>query len=265
MGPVATLSDERPLTAHTERQLASDTVRHAFFERNGGVSKGLYATLNAGPGSNDDPAAVGENHARIAEAMGLARGRLVAMHQSHSATAVTLSEPPADRPKADAIVTAERGLALMVLTADCAPVLLMDEAAGVIGAAHAGWKGALSGILAATVTAMEGLGARAEQIAAAIGPTIGPASYEVGPEFMHRIVGDEPRANALFRPAARPGHHLFDLPGFVRLRLKSAGVGAVADCGLDTYSDEGRWFSYRRATHRGEADYGRLASVIVRV
>ena len=238
-------------------------VRHAFFTREGGVSGGVYASLNAGVGSNDDPAHVAENRARMAGRLAVAPDRLLTAFQIHSAHVVVADAPwPLDaRPRADAIVTRMPGLAVGVSTADCGPVLLADGAARVVGAAHAGWRGALGGILESTVRAMEELGARRQRIVAVIGPTISRRNYEVGPEMIAAFLAADPANEAFFGPAERPGHVRFDLPGYISARLAAAGVLA-ADLALCTYEDEERFFSYRRATHRGEADYGRLISGI---
>lgn len=239
-------------------------IRHAFFTRQGGVSQGLYASLNGGMGSKDDLANIQENRARMATALGIAPDALVACWQVHSATAVTLDTPwtREDAPQADAVVTAVAGLGATVTVADCGPVLFADPVARVVGAAHAGWKGAFGGVLAATVARMEELGAERARMVAAIGPLIRQDSYEVGDDFIARFL-DEDRAHArFFRAAERPGHALFDLPGFIALRLQEAGVGTVEDLHLDTYSDEARFFSYRRSTHRQEPDYGRMVAAI---
>ncbi len=236
-------------------------ARHAFFGRQGGVSTGLYASLNAGPGSNDQPAHVAENRARIAAAMGVARDRFVSMHQVHSADVRVIDAPwPGPWPPLDGIVTTARGLALGVLSADCAPVLFADVKAGVIGAAHAGWKGALAGVLEATLAAMRGAGAR--DIVCAIGPTIQQASYEVGPEFEARFVADDSHAARFFR-AGDGDRRLFDLPGYCAARLERAGAAQVRSLGADTCADEARFFSNRRAVKRGEGDYGRNCAAIV--
>jgi YfiH family protein len=238
-------------------------IRHGFFGRQGGVSQGIYASLNCGPGSNDDPTLVQENRARAVRALGSGDMPLHTVYQVHGADVVTVSEPlpPSTRPQADAQVTNRPGIVLGILTADCTPVLFADPEAGVIGCAHAGWKGALSGVLAATVTAMTRLGAKPERIRAAIGPTIAQASYEVDDAFRRRFEAADP-AFAAFFADGRPGHAQFDLPAFVRHRLQAAGVGSVEDLALDTYVDDTRFFSYRRATHRGEKDYGRQLSAI---
>jgi polyphenol oxidase len=239
-------------------------VRHAFFTRQGGVSEGLYASLNGGLGSSDDPARVRDNRCRMTKELGLPPAALVSVHQVHSPDAVVVERPWAreERPKADAMATRVPGLALGITTADCGPVLFADPDARVVGAAHAGWKGALSGVLEATLAAMEGLGARRERTIAVLGPTIGGNAYEVGPDFVAQFL-DRGEANArFFRPSAREGHSMFDLPGYIGARLDAAGVGEFADLGLCTYADEDRFYSYRRATHRREPDYGRLVAAI---
>lgn len=243
------------------RSSALAGVPHGFLGRQGGVSGGIYASLNVGLGSDDDPAAVVENRRRAADAV-LPGATLVTLHQVHSATAVVATPvPDADRPHADALVTDRPGLLLGVLAADCVPVLLADEQAGVVGAAHAGWKGALGGVMEATVTAMAGLGAEPARIAAAIGPCIGRASYEVGERFPDPFLAQAPE-NERFFFAGRPGHHMFDIEGYVVSRLAAAGVRRIDALGLDTYPDDARFFSYRRATHRGEPGYGRQIALI---
>jgi YfiH family protein len=237
-------------------------VAHGFLGRRGGVSGGAVAGLNAGLGSGDDDAAVARNRALAAEAV-LPGARLVSVYQIHSADCVTVAEPwdDAERPQADALVTDRPGLLLAVVTADCAPVLFADRKAGVIGAAHAGWKGAIGGVTDATVAAMEALGARRERIAAAVGPCIAQASYEVDEAFADRFAEAGP-GNARFFAPGRAGHRQFDLEGYVAARLESAGLAAVDRLGLDTYPHEARFYSFRRATHRGEATYGRQISLI---
>ncbi|TRW15307.1 peptidoglycan editing factor PgeF [Glacieibacterium frigidum] len=237
-------------------------TRHGFLGRQGGVSGGIYASLNCGLGSGDDQAAVRENRARAVAAVAPGAA-LVTLHQVHSPTVVTVTEPFADdaRPRADGMATATPGLALAILAADCAPVLFADVKAGVIGAAHAGWRPALSGVLSATVEAMVALGARRERIAAAIGPTIGRRSYEVDDGFRDRFLADDDAHDDFFA-AGRAGHWQFDLEGFIVRRLAGAGLTTIAALGLDTYADAERWFSYRRTTHAGEADYGRQISMI---
>jgi YfiH family protein len=239
-------------------------LRHAFFTREGGVSEGVYASLNGGLGSSDDPARVRENRRRMTEQFGFPPEALVSLYQVHSATAIAVERPWSrdDRPKADGMATRTPGLALGISTADCGPVLFADVERCVVGAAHAGWKGALTGVLEATIAVMEELGAKRGDIVAVLGPTIGQAAYEVGPEFVARFVEADERNARFFRDGERSGHARFDLPGYIGHRLGEAGIGEFADIGLCTYADERRFFSYRRATHRGEADYGRLISAI---
>jgi polyphenol oxidase len=239
-------------------------LRHAFFSREGGVSEGIYESLNGGLGSNDNPAHVAENRRRMAATLRVAPERFLSVHQIHSPDVAVASAPwdTAARPKADAIVTRTEGLAIGVTTADCGPILFADAAARVIGAAHAGWKGALTGIIESTVEAMEKLGAERANIVAAIGPLIRQPSYEVGPEFVERFIDADAENSRYFLPAAREGHAMFDLAGFIRRRLENAGVLLVDDTGVDTYSDE-RFFSYRLSVHRKEADYGRHVHAIV--
>jgi hypothetical protein len=238
-------------------------LRHTFFTREGGVSGGIYEGLNGGIGSNDDPANVAENRRRMAQQMGVTLEHFLSVHQIHSPDVVVATGPwPSEaRPRADAIVTRTEGIAIGVTAADCAPVLFVDPSARVIGAAHAGWKGALTGVLESTVDAMEKLGAARGGIVAAIGPLIRQHSYEVGGEFVERFL-DADADNALFFiPGERAGHAMFDLAGFIRMRLENAGVLMIDDIGVDTYSDE-RFYSYRRSVHRGETDYGRHVHAI---
>ena len=241
------------------RARALEGVPHGFLGRRGGVSDGLHAGLNVGWGSHDDRAAIAENRRRAIAAV-LPGAALVTVHQVHSPQVVAVTEPWPDdaRPHADALVTDRHGMLLGVLTADCAPLLLADREAGVVGAAHAGWKGALAGVCEATVAAMAALGAWRGRIAAAVGPCIAQASYEVDDAFVARF---GPEAQRFFR-RGRPGHAQFDLAGHVAARLAEAGVGTVEALGLDTYADEARFFSYRRATHRGEPGYGRQIALI---
>ena len=239
-------------------------LRHAFFTRAGGVSTGLYSSLNGGVGSQDDGGKVTENRARMATALGVEPRRLLTAYQSHSPN-VLIAEAPwttENRPQADAIVTRMRALAIGVTTADCGPVLLADPRAGVIAAAHAGWRGALTGVVEATVAAMERLGAARGEIRAAIGPMIRQANYEVGPDLVARFRAEDRASSRFFAPAKREGHAMFDLAGYVAARLKRAAIGEVEDLGLCTYADPERFFSYRRTTHRGEADYGRHVNAI---
>jgi polyphenol oxidase len=238
-------------------------LRHAFFTREGGVSGGLYDSLNGGIGSNDDPAHVAENRRRMAEEMAVAPSHFLSVHQIHSPDAVVATGPwqgPA-RPRADAIVTRTEGLSIGATAADCGPILLVDPNARVIGAAHAGWKGALTGIVESTVEAMEKLGAERGGIVAAIGPLIRQHSYEVGGEFVERFVEADAENGPFFLPAEREGHAMFDLAGYIRMRLENAGVLMIDDIGVDTYSDE-RFYSYRRSVHRNEPDYGRHVHAI---
>lgn len=236
-------------------------LRHGFFTRQGGASSGVFRGLNCGTGSTDQHEAVTINRTRVAEAMGVPLGALAGVHQIHSADVVTLTAPPTDRPKADALVTATRGIALSVLTADCQPVLFADHNAGVIGAAHAGWKGALAGVLEATVDAMEALGAARANICAVIGPTISQRAYEVGPEFFEDFTAQDP-AFARFFAGGTGDRMLFDLPALGLHRLRQAGVGHSEWTRHCTYSDPDRFYSYRRTTHAKEADYGRLIATI---
>ena len=241
---------------------ALEGVRHGFLGRRGGVSKGICAGLNVGLGSDDDRAAIAENRRLAVDAV--AHGaRLVTVHQIHSPHAIAVSEPFPDdrRPQADAMVTDRAGLVLGILTADCAPVLFADGDAGVVGAAHAGWKGAFSGVVEATVAEMEKLGAQRQRIAAAVGPCIARRSYEVDDVFLSRFV-EADAGNDRFFALGREGHHQFDLEGFVVSRLAEAGLGRIEALGLDTYSDPGRFYSYRRSTHAGEPTYGRQISLI---
>lgn len=234
---------------------------HGFFTRRGGVSQGIYAGLNGGQGSKDDPVKVVTNRQRISEALGA--NALVSLHQVHSPDAVVVDGPWQDeKPKADAMVTSTPGVALGVLTADCTPVLFADPDAGVVGAAHAGWKGALAGVLEATVDAMEALGADRSRIRAGIGPVISQRAYEVGPEFVERFLDEDPES-ARFFAGGSGDRAMFDLPGFCLARLRGAGVAEAAWTGHCTYSDEDRFYSYRRSCHRGEPDYGRLVAAIM--
>lgn len=243
--------------------ILSDT-RHGFFGREGGVSRGLYASLNCGLGSGDDPDRVHINRARAADRLGLPSSALVTLRQVHSADVLVVDEPLAEdvRPQADGLVTRREGLALGILTADCAPVLLADPAAGVIGAAHAGWRGAKAGVLSRTLAEMVALGARRDRTVAVVGPCIAQTSYEVGPEFRDAFIADDEATGPLFAPAERTGHFRFDLAAFVLRQLAALGIGAAAAMAADTCADEERFFSYRRATLRGERDYGRQLSAI---
>jgi YfiH family protein len=246
------------------KSLTLTGIRHAFFTRAGGVSTGLYASLNGGIGSQDDGGRVTENRARMAATLGVEPRRLLTAYQTHSPNVIVAQAPwtTENRPQADAIVTRMRALAIGVTTADCGPVLLADPRAGVIAAAHAGWRGALTGVVEATVATMERLGAARGEIRAAIGPTIRQANYEVGPDLVARFRAEDPASSRFFTPAKREGHAMFDLASYIAARLKRAEIGEVEDIGLCTYADPDRFFSYRRTTHRGEADYGRHVNAI---
>ena len=248
----------------TAANLQAAGIAHGFFGREGGVSSGLYESLNCGPGSSDDPKAVTENRRLVAATLApdVQGARLISLSQIHSAVVHTL---PAweERPEGDAMVTATPGLALGILTADCAPVLLADPKARVIGAAHAGWKGALAGVLEAALEAMEKLGAVRDRIGAAIGPCISQDNYEVGDDFRSRFLEQGAKHRRFFVPSDREGHHRFDLPGFAAYRLTAAGVGSVERLGICTYPPENGFFSFRRTTHAKEPDYGRQISAIV--
>jgi YfiH family protein len=242
-------------------------IKHAFFTRQGGVSTGIYGSLNGGLGSNDDPKAVKENRRRMAATLGVAPGLLAVPWQVHSAEAV-ITDAPWDRmesPHVDGVATATHGLAVAVTIADCCPVLFADPVARVVAAAHSGWKGAIGGVLEATIARMEELGSNREDIVAALGPCIRQQSYEVGPDFAGRFTAEDPGNARFFEPSTRPGHAMFELGGYVVERLKKAGLGHVDDLGIDTYSDEERFFSFRRATHRAEPDYGRMIAGIALV
>jgi YfiH family protein len=243
--------------------LIAPGIAHGFFGRSGGVSTGLYESLNCGPGSSDGPEAVAENRRRAAAALA-PEAQLVSLSQIHSPIVHTLSTwDGASRPEGDAMVTATPGLALGILTADCAPVLLADPQAKVIGAAHAGWKGALGGVLEATLEAMEKLGAQRDRIQCAIGPCISQDSYEVGHDFRDRFLELGLRNRRFFIPSGKEGHYRFDLAGYAAHRLTAAGVGSVTALGVCTYPPENGYFSFRRTTHAGEPDYGRQISAIV--
>jgi YfiH family protein len=239
-------------------------IRHAFFTRDGGVSRGVYASLNGGIGSDDASQDIAENRARMAAALGVAPSHFITAYQIHSPTVVTAEQPwpPDARPRADAIVTRVPGLAIGISTADCGPVLFADARAGVIGAAHAGWRGALTGVLEATIEAMEACGAARADIVVGLGPMIRQGNYEVGPEFVVRFQDDGAGNAAFFKPGARAGHALFDLAGYIAARLAKAGIGRIEDVGCCTYADDARFYSYRRSVHRGEADYGRHVNAI---
>ena len=241
------------------------SLRHGFFTREGGYSGGHFASLNCGYGSGDDKPTVAKNRAVAGQSLGVPGDRMLTVWQWHSPDVIFAEAPwdPLAPPKGDAIVTTKPGLAIAVLTADCAPILFADEEAGVIGAAHAGWKGAIAGVSDATIAAMEQKGARRAAITAIIGPTISQAAYEVGPDFSAPFIKEDAGNADFFRPSPRAAHHMFDLPGYLARRMTAKGVGRVVNLGLCTYSDEARFYSYRRATHRNEKDYGRQISAIV--
>jgi YfiH family protein len=244
--------------------ISSDSgIAHGFFTRQGGVSAGIYASLNCGLGSGDDPAHVAANRARCAEMLGVAPAGLVTAYQVHGVTVAEVAEPwtPGNGPKADALVTTRRGVALGILTADCTPILLADLHAGVIGAAHAGWRGAKAGVTDAVVAAMVRHGARPDHIVAAVGPVIGPGSYEVGPEFRQAFLDDDPAAAVFFHDGRRGRPH-FDLAAFVIRRLERLGLAGIDRVGADTCADAERFFSYRRSCLAAEPDYGRQLSAI---
>jgi polyphenol oxidase len=255
-----------PAQAITSGALGAEAgVRHAFFTRQGGISEGLFASLNCGFGSGDVPENVASNREVAMASLELPADRLVTLRQVHSAAVVTVEQPwrREEAPSADGLVTRAPGIALGVLAADCAPVLFFDPAARVIGAAHGGWRGALGGVVDATIARMAELGADRHHIRAAIGPCIARLSYEVGPEFPEPFVAEDPANVGFFAPAPRPGRFLFDLPGYIAHRLRRARIAAVEIVPHDTVADEERFFSYRRACLRGERSYGRGLSAIV--
>ena len=248
-----------PVTAPA---LAGNNIRHGFFTREGGVSEGIYRGLNTGIGSGDEREKVLENRSLVASRLQVPAQNLATLYQIHSNSVLEIDRPPSgERPKSDALVTATPGIAIAVLTADCGPVLFADAESGVIGAAHAGWKGATGGILENTVVAMEALGAKRENIRAVLGPTISQANYEVGPEFVDRLAALDPANDRWLAPSGNEGRAMFDLPGYIVSRLQGFGIAAewTGEC---TYADEDRFFSYRRTTHRKEPDYGRQISAI---
>lgn len=254
-----------PQPIHAVGLAAIPGIRHGFFTREGGTSRGIYASLNCGLGSSDARESVQANRGRVAEALATRRDHVVTLYQCHSNIALTLDRPAAaaDLPRADALVTRTPGLAVAALAADCAPVLFADPEVKVVGAAHAGWRGALGGILEATIEAMERLGARRDHIIAAVGPCIGPAAYEVGPEFVAAFLERDREHARFFTTPDRDGKARFDLPGFVQHRLTQCRLAAVEAASACTYTNESLFFSYRRATHRKEPDYGRQISAIV--
>jgi YfiH family protein len=239
-------------------------IRHAFFTRSGGVSEGVYSSLNGGVGSKDSADKVSENRSRMAAALGVGTDRLLTPFQIHSPDVVVATEPWTrdSRPRADALVTKVPHLAIGVSTADCGPLLFADSAAGVVAAAHAGWRGALTGVVESTVAAMERLGAKRARIATALGPTIRQSNYEVGPEFVERFVAADPANARYFAPSRREAHAMFDLCGYIAQCVERAGIAQFEDLGLCTYEEPERFFSYRRSTHLGEHDYGRHINAI---
>lgn len=239
-------------------------IRHAFFTREGGVSTGVYAGLNGGIGSSDLPEHVAENRARMAGYLDVPAENLLSLYQIHSPTALTVTEiwDRTHRPQADAMVTVKPGIALGVGAADCGPILFADPEAGVVGAAHSGWKGAFGGVLESTIAAMETEGAARRRMIVALGPMLSQANYEVGPEFRTNFVAADGGNTRFFREGVREGYPHFDLPGYIVSRLERAGVGTIENLALCTYADEKRFYSYRRKTHRNEPDYGRLIAAI---
>ena len=244
----------------TELQL--DGIAHGFFTREGGHSTGIFASLNCGLGSGDDLALVKQNRAMVAAQLGVRPEHLISGYQEHGTQVAVITGPMVDRPKADGLVSSTPGVALGILTADCGPILFADPEAKVIGACHAGWKGALTGVYATTVAAMEGLGAKRSRIVAVLGPTISQAAYEVGPEFPKPFLARNASHSKFFIPSVKNGHYMFDLPSFLLEQMAGLGLAKVVGLELCTYADEKRFFSYRRTTHRAEADYGRLISAI---
>ena len=242
-------------------------ISHGFFTRGGGHSTGIFSSLNCGLGSGDDPELVTMNREVVARVLGVATENVLTAHQVHSPDVFQVTVPwtKDNRPKVDGLVSRTKGIALGILTADCGPILFADAKAGVIGACHTGWKGAVTGVTDATINAMLELGAERSCITAVLGPTISRANYEVGPEFPTDFLAQDPSHQQFFTSSTKPAHFMFDLPGYVRSRLKAAGLLAIHDVSLCTYADEARFYSYRRATHRGEADYGRLISAIALV
>jgi YfiH family protein len=239
-------------------------IRHGFFDRSGGVSEGVYASLNGGVGSDDAPANVAENRARMAAALGVSAVRFLTPYQIHSPEVATVDAPwtPDRRPRADALVTATPSLAIGVSTADCGPLLFADGEARVIGAAHAGWRGAFTGVIEATVAAMEKLGAARGRIVVALGPVISQPNYEVGAEFVERFTAADADNARFFAPSKQPGHAMFDLPRYIAARIERSGISHFEDLGLCTYADPTRFYSFRRTTHLSEPDYGRHINAI---
>lgn len=249
-----------PLWLADNRWLAAG-IRHGFFSRRGGVSSGAYDSLNGGIGSKDAPQLVRQNRALAAAALGLDASQIAGLYQIHGPKVVTAD--PDSRPEADGLVTRQCGLGLMILTADCVPVLLADSKAGIVAACHAGWRGALAGILEATLAAMQEKGAQLADISCRIGPAIAAASYQIGPDMQAELLAGDPQAESRLAPdPATDEKYLFDLPGFVADRAGRAGLEDIADCGYDTYGDSDHWFSHRRATHEAVPDTGRLMALI---
>ena len=246
----------------TATELLLPGIVHGFFTREGGHSTGIFASLNCGLGSGDDIEAVKRNRVIVSDALGVAADHLVSGYQVHGTDVAVVTGPLAERPKVDGLVSNTPGVAIGVLTADCGPVLFADAEAGVVGACHAGWKGALNGVYRTTVEAMEMLGAKRERITAVLGPTISQAAYEVGPEFPKPFIDAAADNQEYFIRSVNSGHYMFDLPRYLAECMRGIGIGKVRDLGLCTYRDEARFFSYRRATHRNEKDYGRLISAI---
>lgn len=252
-----------PVRSPSLEKMRGQGIRHGYFTRIGGVSSGIYQGLNIGTGSSDDQTLVAENRRRVADWMGVPASHLLTAHQIHSPDVVVAREPfSGERPRADAVVTDRPGIAIGASTADCGPVLFADAEARIIGAAHAGWKGAFTGVLENTIAAMEGLGARRERIVTVLGPSIGPQNYEVGPEFIARFLEADAGNTSYFAPSAKSGHAMFDLNRYTVDRLAKAGVTAEG-LGRCTYAEEDLFYSYRRTTHRKEPDYGRQISAIV--
>ncbi len=247
----------------TATELRFDGIAHGFFTREGGHSEGIFASLNCGLGSGDDIEKVKKNRTHVAETLGVASSHLITGYQEHGTAVAVVTGPLIERPKVDGLVTKTKGVALGILTADCGPVLFADASAGVIGACHAGWKGALHGVCLSTVEAMQSLEAKRENIVAVVGPIISQQAYEVGPEFPKPFLAADPAHKKYFTPSVNEQRYMFDLPLYLFDGLKKLGLGKVVDLGLCTYADERRFFSYRRATHRGETDYGRLISALV--
>jgi len=247
------------------KQFNKKNIQHAFFTRHGGKSTGLYTALNCGIGSNDNISSVLDNRAQAMKALNLSAGSLVTCHQTHSSKMIVITKANryATKHVGDGLVTSLPKVCLGILTADCSPILFSDEKNRVIGAAHAGWKGALHGILEATVNGMGSQGAEIDHIVCAIGPTIGPKSYEVGPEFKETFLDSDSTCNQFFAKSSRLGHYMFDLPSFIISRLSKIGINTVFNIDRDTYSDETSFYSYRRSSHKNEDDYGRLLSTIV--